>query len=103
MRDQDTVLGCGGHIQVGQAPADDGDQLRVRQSLDEGAWQRHSLPKGAEHVEGAQLLGGLVLRQVPVEGGDVRAAQHRGPVSEVERDTRVVVEDCHPWPAVVHH
>ena len=74
--DQDPALGGRGHVQVGQAPADDGDQLQVGQPLDERAWKRHALAQGAHHIERRQYLGGLRLGQVPVENGDVGPGPH---------------------------
>ena len=94
--DQDAAVASRGHVQVGQAPADDGDQLQVRQPLDERARKRHALAQRTDHIEGPQLFRGLRLRKVTVENGYLATRLHRRPVGEVEGHPGVVVEYRHP-------
>ncbi len=90
------VLGRGGHVQVGQAHADDGDQLQIGQSRDQGAGQGHPLAHGAQDVEGLQRLDRLRLSQMTVEHGDLGPGLDPGPVGGVQRHAGVVVENGDP-------
>jgi hypothetical protein len=94
--DKDAMFGGRGHVQVRQAPADDGDQLQVGQPLDETARKRHPLAHGAHDVEREQCLRGFRLGKMPVEDGYFGSALHRRPVGELEGHAGVIVEYRHP-------
>ena len=91
--DDDAVVGGRPHVQIGQARADDEDQLQVRQTLDQAAWQGGALAQGAEHLKGRQQAGRLVLGKVPVEPGQLGARRQFRPVGGVQSHAGIVIEN----------
>ncbi len=81
------------HVEIRQRHSNDCDQLQIGQSLEQAPRQTHPLANCAEHFEWPQRDGGLLLRQMPLEDGDLRLAVKHRPVSALKRNFRVIIED----------
>ncbi len=95
MDDQHAMFGGRVHVEIGEARADDGDELETRQLLEQSAWQRHTLPDRAENIEGLQSSNRLLFTQMLAEHFDLRDAVELGPVGRIQRHAGIVIKDRH--------